>query len=37
MDEKNLYKDVKKSKEEAEKERLEELQAQMAENRMSQQ
>ena len=36
-DEKNLYKDVKKSKEEAEKERLEELQAQMAENRMSQQ
>jgi len=37
MDEKNLYKDIKKSKEEAEKERLEELQAQMAENRMSQQ
>jgi hypothetical protein len=37
MDEKNLYKDIKKSKEEADKERLEELQAQMAENRMSQQ
>lgn len=35
MDERNLYKDVKKSKEESEKERLEGLQAQMTENRLS--